>query len=251
MSIPITKHRFERKCAHCGSIFLTNFERQYACSDKCRDVLISEKKKLERKAKAVKPQQISCLHCSIVFQPKTDKARYCSEKCQQRAKYEKNPYNKETFGTGTTKNRGVPQSEEHKKKRAEAVAAFLASTTRSCAKCGEVFTPTLAAQKYCSGRCWVSVDKVKKNKAAATRVRIHADHYKVLFDLQSGRCAICGTDSGSNGRGDKLAVDHCHDSGNIRGLLCHRCNTALGLFRDKIEILEAASAYLTTASKRT
>jgi hypothetical protein len=250
MSIPSTSFRFEKKCAHCGSAMLTNFERKYACSDKCRDELVKEKRKAERKAKAVKPPPVPCLQCGIVFQPKTEKGHYCSDKCMQRARYEKNPYNKETFGTGTTRNRGSKQSYEHKLKRAESVRSTLAKTTRTCVKCGEVFVPTLAAQKYCSGRCWVSVDKVKKQRAAASKIKIHADHYKVLHELQNGKCAICGTESGSNGRGDRLAVDHCHDSGNIRGLLCHRCNTALGLFKDKIENLELAVSYLKTANSR-
>lgn len=229
---------------------LTNFERKYACSDACRDALIGETRKVERQAKAVKPPQVPCLKCGTEFQPKTEKGHYCSDKCQQRARYEKNPYNKETFGTGTTRNRGAMQSDEHKLKRAESVRAMLAKTTRICVKCGEVFTPTLAAQKYCSGRCWVSVNKAKKIKAESTKIRIHADHYKVLFDLQSGKCAICGTESGSNNRGDKLAVDHCHNSGNIRGLLCHKCNTAIGLLQDSEVNLAAALSYLRKSALR-
>lgn len=251
MSTPHKTHKYEKQCAHCGSVMLTNFERQYACSEECRNSILSEKKKAERKLVAVKPPETTCLQCGKTFQPKTEKGHYCSDKCMQRARYEKNPYNKETFGTGTTRNRGRQQSEEHKKKRVEAVAASLANTKRTCIKCGEEFTPTLAAQKYCSGRCWNSVSKVKKAKAQSTRIKIHDDHYQALFDRQNGKCAICGTDSGSNGRGDKLAVDHCHESGNIRGLLCHRCNTALGLFNDKIEVIRSAADYLATANART
>ena len=49
-----------------------------------------------------------------------------------------------------------------------------------------------------------------------------------------------------------LNVDHCHETGKIRGLLCHNCNRALGLFKDNVEFLERAILYLkgaTTISK--
>lgn len=191
---------------------------------------------------------ISCECCGVSFKPKITTAKYCSMKCQQRARYIKNPYNKDTFGTGTTANRGRRQTEEHVRKRAESAAMSLAATTRTCVKCGDCFTPTMAAQKYCSGRCWQSVAKAKKERKST--VRIHKDHYKVLFDLQNGKCKICGADSGSNGRGDKLAVDHCHATGHIRGLLCHKCNTALGLMQDSTETLQAAINYLIEAQSR-
>jgi hypothetical protein len=41
-----------------------------------------------------------------------------------------------------------------------------------------------------------------------------------------------------------LAVDHCHTTGKIRGLLCSKCNPALGAFNDNIEILNSAIKYL-------
>lgn len=46
----------------------------------------------------------------------------------------------------------------------------------------------------------------------------------------------------------KLVVDHCHDTGIVRGLLCHNCNRALGLFKDKIEVLKNAIKYLEGAT---
>tara|TARA_R100000781_G_scaffold100970_1_gene64466 strand:+ start:194 stop:490 length:297 start_codon:yes stop_codon:yes gene_type:complete len=42
----------------------------------------------------------------------------------------------------------------------------------------------------------------------------------------------------------KLVVDHCHETGTIRGLLCDRCNNGLGCFKDSIELLKGASKYL-------
>lgn len=56
---------------------------------------------------------------------------------------------------------------------------------------------------------------------------------------QKGQCRICKTDPD---RG--LVVDHCHVSGKVRGLLCHKCNKALGLLGDRFETVAAAAAYL-------
>jgi hypothetical protein len=52
------------------------------------------------------------------------------------------------------------------------------------------------------------------------------------------RCMICGEDS------QRLAVDHDHGTGAVRGLLCGPCNMGLGSFRDRIEVLTAAMSYL-------
>lgn len=59
----------------------------------------------------------------------------------------------------------------------------------------------------------------------------------------SGPCSLCGQPS-TNGK--RLAVDHCHESGRVRGLLCDRCNRGLGYFRDQPDLLRLAAAYLET-----
>lgn len=75
------------------------------------------------------------------------------------------------------------------------------------------------------------------------------EDYNNLLERQGGGCGICGTrkpcgEQSSSERLKHFAVDHCHKTGRIRGLLCNACNRALGLFQDDIEILEAASKYL-------
>src|SRR6266404_1578474 len=56
------------------------------------------------------------------------------------------------------------------------------------------------------------------------RFGITLEEYDRLFELQLGGCAICKQISG----GKRLAIDHDHDTGEIRGLLCVSCNTAIG-----------------------
>lgn len=68
--------------------------------------------------------------------------------------------------------------------------------------------------------------------------------YDLILQKQRGVCSICNSpESAMAGR--SLAVDHSHVSGEVRGLLCTKCNTALGMFKDDITIIRNALAYLT------
>lgn len=64
------------------------------------------------------------------------------------------------------------------------------------------------------------------------------DYYD-MWDKQEGVCAICSENCSKN-----LAVDHDHQTGKVRGLLCQKCNRGLGLFNDKPELLGKAKKYL-------
>lgn len=67
--------------------------------------------------------------------------------------------------------------------------------------------------------------------------------WNTMFELQLGRCAICGTDSPGGSR-NRFHVDHCHVTGTVRGLLCYGCNTSLGKFGHSIDTLLQAIIYL-------
>lgn len=70
--------------------------------------------------------------------------------------------------------------------------------------------------------------------------------YEELLELQNGVCAICQQ---PDGMGWSLAVDHDHTTGQVRGLLCGRCNyRLLGSVNDDIQLLERAIAYLKEAT---
>jgi len=71
---------------------------------------------------------------------------------------------------------------------------------------------------------------------------ITSDQYWELFNKQNGLCACCGQSHELFVR--RLHVDHDHNSGQIRGLLCTECNPGLGYFQDSIERLEMAITYL-------
>jgi hypothetical protein len=75
---------------------------------------------------------------------------------------------------------------------------------------------------------------------------ITIEDFETLYEIQNGKCKICGEPEKAMIRGItlSLAVDHCHDTGRIRGLLCHRCNKGLGEFGDSAERLRKAADYL-------
>lgn len=68
---------------------------------------------------------------------------------------------------------------------------------------------------------------------------VQAD-YERMMNYQDHKCAICSEELGK-----KLFIDHNHETGEVRGLLCHHCNSLLGYARDKAEILDRAMDYLT------
>jgi hypothetical protein len=67
------------------------------------------------------------------------------------------------------------------------------------------------------------------------------EEYDRLEQEQKSLCAICHQ---AQSDGHRLCIDHDHETGKIRGLLCHSCNKALGFFKDSVLFLEAAIRYL-------
>jgi hypothetical protein len=70
--------------------------------------------------------------------------------------------------------------------------------------------------------------------------RLTEDEYAIILAHQRGACAGCGRPPGPI----RLAVDHCHKTGRIRGLLCWLCNRALGILRDNAKAAANLGEYL-------
>jgi len=66
--------------------------------------------------------------------------------------------------------------------------------------------------------------------------------WDIMFVSQNGCCAICGTHQSALRRA--LHTDHCHVTGKVRGLLCRKCNTAIGMLRDDPALTKSATDYL-------
>lgn len=92
-------------------------------------------------------------------------------------------------------------------------------------------------------------DSYRRNNTQGRRKRkygLTADVYQKLLEKQAFVCAICKRPETKklNGVPIALAVDHNHETGKIRGLLCNNCNRAIGLLRDDPDVLFAARMYL-------
>lgn len=77
---------------------------------------------------------------------------------------------------------------------------------------------------------------------------ITLDQYNEMLASQNGVCAICKnpetTINHQSKKVQNLAVDHCHTTGKVRGLLCNLCNTGLGKFRENPDFLAQAISYV-------
>jgi hypothetical protein len=79
------------------------------------------------------------------------------------------------------------------------------------------------------------------------------EEFDAMLAAQAGGCAICGKDEpaahGRTGKKFLLSVDHDHATGRVRGLLCQRCNRAIGMLDDDPDLLQKAISYLMKAKQ--
>lgn len=76
---------------------------------------------------------------------------------------------------------------------------------------------------------------------------ITIDEYDAMLLAQGNRCKICRVVFDSAVSRNRACVDHCHRTGTVRGLLCGHCNTGIGYFDERPEVLEAAAEYARAA----
>ena len=87
---------------------------------------------------------------------------------------------------------------------------------------------------------------VMRNEKLREKYGISHTEYEHILIEQGGGCAICGSQK-SRGRYERFHVDHCHETGQVRGILCHPCNMALGQLGDNLESIMRVMNYLTSA----
>lgn len=89
---------------------------------------------------------------------------------------------------------------------------------------------------------WSNKTDIHRERRLQRRYGITIEQLNAIVEAQKGKCALCeealklGTKS--------VHVDHCHETGKVRGVLCARCNLGIGRFGDTIHGLEKAIAYL-------
>ena len=101
-----------------------------------------------------------------------------------------------------------------------------------------------------AGKKYRSTEKYRQQVRHNSYMRLYGislEDYNKKLEAQSFVCKICHcpeTYIGLGGNVKTLAVDHCHDTGEVRGLLCDRCNHILGRAKDSATLLENAAKYL-------
>ena len=79
----------------------------------------------------------------------------------------------------------------------------------------------------------------KRNSSRKRKFKLSAEDYNKMLVDQNNQCDICKKEIGR-----EAAVDHCHSTGKVRGLLCRNCNLGLGGFKDNIETIRKAIKYV-------
>ena len=106
--------------------------------------------------------------------------------------------------------------------------------------------------KSCSTNMQRTYRQTQKGKTAHMKWKygITLDEYDQIREQQFGVCAICGkpeTAKYPDGTIRRLSVDHDHETGKVRGLLCSRCNQGIGLMEESTATLASAINYLIRA----
>ena len=92
-------------------------------------------------------------------------------------------------------------------------------------------------------------NKIKnRNKQRKFKHDLTAEEFKIMFDSQNGKCGVCETDMDFLAK--STCVDHDHQTGLIREILCQKCNLGLGHFSDNIKNMRKAVAYLEKHSSK-
>lgn len=96
------------------------------------------------------------------------------------------------------------------------------------------------------------LDNLSDQRTRKLRIKygISPKEYEEMHEKQKGVCHICFKPSKTKSGVDKrLSIDHDHQTGGVRGLLCSKCNLGLGLFEDNPELLKKAGEYLISTTK--
>jgi hypothetical protein len=97
----------------------------------------------------------------------------------------------------------------------------------------------------------------QRRRDLKSRYNLSLEEYEKMYEDQEGRCACCGKteqelkEQYSSSIHSKLCVDHDHDTGKVRQLLCHKCNTFIGYLETRQDILGKAFEYIERHRKTT
>jgi hypothetical protein len=99
-------------------------------------------------------------------------------------------------------------------------------------------------QRQAHARAYKRDPEKYRHRTASQRYGLTIPEYRALIARAAGHCEACG------GEMTKPQIDHCHDTGTIRGVICGGCNSALGYARDDIDRLRSLIRYLERATRQ-
>ncbi len=232
--------RTSKPCVGCGEAFETQDLRRRFCSPEC-----NAKTRMAAREAILRAQTAECW-CGEIFHKRValsgstiftnNVRRYCSVEHGHlwRTKKRERPFNEDRL-----------------------------ISSKQCPCCDEEFDPRLTYEgiprlkgkirDFCSLKCLSRFNQIAREQngsALATRLStlygLTVAQYTEMIEAQTNICAICGEPPGTSkaGKPQRLAIDHDHASGQVRGLLCGPCNQALGLFRDRTDRMLSALEYL-------
>lgn len=120
---------------------------------------------------------------------------------------------------------------------------------RTCTQCGESKSSSEFPQhtrngktqkRYHSASCRDCKNVARRDQKLRQVYGISLEQYDAMLQGQNGGCAICGATPGLRSH----VVDHDHNTGQVRGLLCESCNNGIGRFQDNPALLRQAATYL-------
>lgn len=210
----------ECTCRICGSPFASARSSAVICSFECRRVASRQaSREYARRNGAggsLKHRRLTCVGCGVEFEGVFGgRKSYCTEKCRI-------------------------QTLDRRRSAKQAAAGPGEAT---CSSCGINVPGRAKVDRKCqSCKKDQRGDRTEyERRRSLSRYGLTPERYAEMFAEQGGRCAICRTaDPGVKG----LAVDHCHTSGDVRGLLCGKCNTLLGLADEDPRIFIQAMHYV-------
>lgn len=214
-----------KTCQQCGKDLVYSGKGRPStrfCSQACKEAV--QWRHLRAEALAERGERRCPICDTVIPEEVTLKAICCSRKCGD-----------------TYQNR----------KRAEAKRAKVRANRKPCEGCGGPIPDEKHAHaKCCSDACTKRAYRNKHRKSGGRAAYmckylygITEQQYADLMEKQGNACAICGTTEWA-GRHKVPHVDHCHDTGKVRGILCHDCNLMLGNAKDDPDRLRAAARYL-------
>ena len=180
------------------------------------------------------------------------------------SKAAKSAYNKEYRAKNLEKlkARDASRYEENKEKNRLYAKKYYAKNKELCAEKGREYrlknkeaislrrrerltnNPEYAEKVRARDRARYPERKVGKRDAdLQKKYGITLDDYNQMLEKQNGECAICGAEQADSLK-RPLVVDHCHDEGHVRGLLCNHCNMGIGQLNHDIGLLKKAINYL-------